>query len=376
MGAMVGLLVIACAAALGEPATQPTLSPSDPAATRVSLHLAGVPRTSAFAALAAASGMGNPVGTPGRNEPLITVDAENQPYWNVLLWILDQSKGVDFSSPSIGLPLANTPSDALAGLRSIDGAFVLSLNQRNRSVSFTGPAAPSREASLSGFIAFEPRLNVLYLDRNIAPSAALDENGLSLLPSHVDSQPPRAFNGDNSLPIGVFPGSIAMPMTINLNLPRTVGKRIARLSITMHAWVAEEMATIRFPYGHDATDNTDPAACSAKWTASEDNPRLEIKFAAGSIKPAVWVNRAAFLSVSRVALMDSSGVAWRSDSNRNDGDYQDNGITFAHTFTRPDPAKGATVPTTKPTPTEATVEFPTVVKAIELHFNFENIPLP
>jgi hypothetical protein len=355
------------------PATRPMLSQSDPAATRVTLHIASVPRTMAFAQLAAASGIGNPTGAAAAKEPTITVDADDQPYWNVMLPILDQSRGIDLSSAAIGLPAAGAPGDALSGMRSIDGAFVLCLNRWDRTIGFTGPSAPVRQATLEAHLAFEPRLGVLYMDRTIAPTLAVDENGLSLVPRGDDPQPPRAFN-DN--PCGLSASSIFWPLTIDMNVPPSAGRRVARMSVKVRAWVAQETRTFRFPFGQEKTESTGTVNCKVTWSGSNDEPKIEVRFDRGSIKPETWQDMAAFLSASRVRVVDDAGAPWTTDTNRNDGDSQDDHVTIQRTFTRPQQPAGKPAPAAKNPPTAAIVDIPVAVKPIELHFSFADIPVP
>jgi hypothetical protein len=386
--ARVGLIAAVCAAAPRQaaaqttttgptqPVTRPALAPADPSATKLTLHLAGVPRTTAFAELSAASGMGNPVGDPGRNEPLITVDADDQPYWNVLLAIIDQSKGVDLASRAVGLRLDGASSDALAGMRSMDGAFVLSLNTWDRTVQFTGPAAPTRQATLEADIAYEPRLDVLYLDRTVAPAVAVDENGLSLVPRDDDRQPPRAFNGDSSNPFGQPAATMFAPLTINVNIPATTGRRVARLQMTVRAWLAQESRTFRCDYNQTVIDTGGPLPCKVSWDGSPDAPQVDVHFDRGSIKPETWQNMAAFLSVARIRVIDDTGADWRTDGGHNNGDYQDDQMTIHRVFNRPPPPPGQPAAQAKSKPSAAIVEFPVAVKPIELHFSFKDIPVP
>ena len=351
------------------PATRPVLGPADPAATKVTLHIAGMPRTDAFAALSAASGFGTPAGKPAKNEPLITVDADDQPYWNVFAAVVDQAKGVDLASPAVGLPLAGAAPDALSGTRSLDGAFVLSLNRWERSVQFTGVAAPQRDGSLEATIAYEPRLGVLYLDRIVAPNVAVDENGLTLVPTRDGPQPPRAFNGDYNNPLGRSASTIDAPLSIDINIPRSAGRRVADLQLTVRAWLAQDMRKFKCDYQQEGTDTGGALPCKVSWEGSPDAPQVNVHFERGSIKPETWQNLAAFLSTSRIRVVDDSGVDWRTDADRNNGDYQDDQLTIHRVFNRP-PGPNKTQPIA------AIIEVPVAVKPVELHFSFKDVPLP
>jgi hypothetical protein len=127
----------------------------------------------------------------------------------------------------------------------------------------------------------------------------------------------------------------------------------------------------------EVTNTTGPLPCRVTWEGSPDAPQVNVHFERGAIKPETWVDMAAFLSVARIRVVDDAGADWRTDGDRNNGDYDDNAMTIHRVFNRPPPPAGKPPePQTKSTPVAAFIEFPVAVKPLELHFSFKDVPLP
>jgi len=166
-------------------------------------------------------------------------------------------------------------------------------------------------------------------------------------------------------------------MYIHLNMPRTAGRRVARMDLTVRAWVAQETQTVRYPFNQTVSQKTASVAWTVSWdVGNPDAPQVKVRFDRGSVQPPTWQDMAAFLSVSRISLIDDNGVAWSTDTSRNNGNYQDDQMTITRTFQRPAQPAGQPAPSTKSQPVAAVIEFPTAVKPIVLQYNFSDIPVP
>jgi hypothetical protein len=211
-------------------------SPQNVAPTLVTVHAKAASLTEVLRQIAEQSGM--PLTTNGgQSASTITIDADRQPFWSVLGEVCDQAHS------SLGMAWNNPPQvmvmvgSSKRGRRVIDGPVIASFQQIDHRNRLTASADRRDSCNISVLVMWEPRLNVLFTDAVSTPSAAQDENGLSLLP------PPPADSGQMfgryqvlamNGPQGGFQSQFSLP----LNAPPSAGRKIAHLQGTLRLWAA------------------------------------------------------------------------------------------------------------------------------------------
>jgi hypothetical protein len=351
---------------------------TDPQPTRVTLHLHDVAFEDAVARLAKQASV--TMRTFGGNWPHVTIDADAQPFWQVLSSACDQahagiSNGYDGQATSLQL------TNGGSGRRVVAGPVLATFRQVEHLNESTAPAARADFCEVAVDVLWEPRLTVAYELASGPPDEAVDENGRSLVPdgaaADVDPRQPnlyRPFGRYQSQRQQGWNGGSGVQYSVRLAVPPTAGRRIAHLRGTIKLWVGgpEQQVEItdlsRVGRNHYYPLGDSPIRLRVA-NVSVNGTYLQAQLAvprAGTSADA-WAQSQVLLQGLKVRTVDGAGHDWGTmegqfgyGMGRNELDL------YAYVMSNGDAAK----------PAKLVVSGPVTATELDIPYDLRDLPLP
>ncbi len=227
-----GLLAASLPALAQEPASQPAPLPA-----KVTLNMEGGSAEEAFDQIARQTGIDLIVDNASlwTNADLVFLNVKDAPFWPTFIKLCQQTR-VNFDQPynnggglrtqALRLSSPGTGESRFSKMPMAESeGFVIFAQsaQRNYSVSYEQPTASSGVFSLQLMVLADPGLTIV----SISPptvSEAVDENGLSLMPT-----------GNNSSSYGNQPNQLIQQTGMIRGYPDTGGRKVAKLKAQLRA---------------------------------------------------------------------------------------------------------------------------------------------
>lgn len=354
-----------------------------PEPRRVSVTAKNVPLREAFGAILSQTGIQFSMTTTigPLDETLVTLDARDQPLWETARALAKQ--GVS------GAPLRWYATDlqgggayALGGPMFIDGPFLIIIRNITHRIDYSLPEDQADTLLLEGQLFSDGSLRVPSLIRQVVPTTATDDKGISLLPPPSGPPDPRP-TPSNPTATSISP----LPFIVTLQVPPTArhtGQKIATLEgaipvtyqLTQNVEFAIPAAgpqtkggyTISAEFANGAAANAQPASRVPRGAAPA-GPTVTVTISrdANATTPDL-INT---LRSIQVRLVDANGIAFRTQGSS----YQNNGASHTYTMRFNGTIVGRGVSPSGP-PAKIIVQIPTDSKDITVPFHFENIALP
>jgi len=211
-------------------------APQNIGPTLVTVHAKAASLTEVVRQIAEQAGM--PVTTNGRqSDSTITIDADRQPFWNVLGEVCDQAHAtleMAWNNPPQVMVMVGSSQP---GRRIINGPVMALFQQIDHQNRLTAPVGQRDSCNISVSVMWEPRLNVLFTDPVSTPSAAQDDNGLSLVPA-VPAANGQMFGRYRDLRMNGPQGGFQSQFSVPLNAPPSAGRKITHLQGILRLWAA------------------------------------------------------------------------------------------------------------------------------------------
>jgi hypothetical protein len=329
------IVMAVCSVARGNgPST--SLSANDPHATLITIHQQNAPFADVITEIGRESGFQiGLAGAPGmaQNWPAVTLNADAQPFWSVLIDSCRQAKA-QIRVGSVGRPniVFLMIGNFGRGGRYFTSGPVMGLLERIQHWDRLTESPPQQDqctASVKLFV--EPRLQVLFYEQDGNPTMAEDENGISLVPPS-DLNHENSFRGSMRIYRGPFghyqlmQNGIEflsqMSYTIHLQTSARTGRKIAHFKGEIGIWLAGEESNVEL---------TDLKSIKAKlqpvYKLNESNSltlqnlsiqnsyvQLQVKVdrSPGETEDA-WNRRRLVLSSLRMSVFDGDGNVWSGE---------------------------------------------------------------
>jgi hypothetical protein len=374
-------IAIAAITAFGQEAPQAKpglLKPDDVHATLVTLHAHKLPINDVIDQLSQQSGMH--ITLNGSTSDTVTLDADAKPFWEVLSDVCDQTHvGVPFNYGygfSAGIPLM-PGMDTPQRRRVIAGPVLLMFNRIGRVSVMTAAPAIRDFCDIGTSVVWEPRLAVAYVESSSKPTIAVDENGLSLVPTQdvVNPRNPSAEKYQSPAANGTI--AFFTDHSIHLKIPPQAGRRLARLSGQIRLWVIDKTETVEIG-GLAAAGKARRALTVSEAQQLKiqniwlNDDQAQIQLSAARLKDESdeqWQQRRSRLSAMHGKILDADGNVW---SQSNDRAYGQGGggdsLTSYLQFQRADGVKSA--------PVKLVMQVPVSAAEIDVPYELKDLPLP
>ena len=361
-----------------EPASQPATSP-----VRVTLKLDNVPAEEAFDQLARQAGIDLIVDNSSSfaQADLVSLNVKDAPFWPTFLKLCQdsqlsfdqynqhgQSRGRSLRLVKFGNgenPLSRRP------MAEAEGFVIMATGaQRNANINYERPDNSSNSFWVQLIVLSEPSLPIVSISQPTL-SEAVDENGLSLMPT-----------GTNSMGYGNQPNQLMQQAAVNLAYPAKAGKKVARLKgqLQATALVRAEKIEIDNPLTAKQVTKDLPdyvVVISPLQLAKQDNPnnknyQLKVTFrtkpnrkAAGGVGRNDTQNY--WNLVNTIALTDADGGRY-GNAGSSGGGGNAGSFECTMSFSPQGNAVGA--------PTKLTWSLPAETKEIVVPFELKDLPIP
>jgi hypothetical protein len=383
------IALAACAMARADDAA--STPANDPHPTLITLHVANAPLSDIIAKIAQQTGMPVSLGM-GNPAPPLSLDADQQPFWNVLEDLCKRSNSSIMPNWNGNAGPTIAPMSEQGNQRAISGPILLVFQNIQHLNQLT--AAPDRQdfCEISGSAMWEPRLKVIFTDAWTIPTTAVDENGVSLVPDDAAAaNDPRGFdrqeNITGSFSVGQrFNGNqnaFSRELHVRLHVPPTAGRRIKTLTGKWRMFVAGQSQHFDIPNLAASKRQTtyelgDLASLTLQFAQANDQG-VQLQFTipneAGGTKSlsTEMAQRNCLLQSMHVRVLDADGHPWGDTS----GDFNNGQINvggggnqmFISVFIQ----RGASA---KGKPFKAVVEAPVAATEIDAPFTLHDLPLP
>jgi len=385
------LCVIAITARRSSADDAATTAPSDSAVTpdfsgsTLTLHLTDEPIDALLTEIQRLSGnptsLENPANTNSPTPAPLDVNVDGQPFWKVIADICDERNlGVGVMADG-GLQLASPQYSSLTpgAARDTSGPALLVAQSIEHQDDLTadGKGADYCVIRITGLI--EPRFKALYYENVAAPSAAVDDNGLSLLPGGDVPLDDPGSQADpksddyhiqmlaNRYPFGFSSQAQILHYALRIYVPPNAGRRIAHVAGTFRFWNAARTGVVKMEAA-DFNGTVRSFGLEGGLTLFVDRgmsgPRMtsvSVTLKHAGRTDAQWSQDVRFFGFAEVSMVDQAGKSADMASN------SQSWSSFQHTWFFPI----GDVPLK-----EFAVAIPTAVREIDMPFAFSDLPLP
>ena len=293
------------------------------------------------------------------NFPLVSVQAEKQPYWDVALALEDKlygTCGTGFDGRlMIGMGQRFDPA-----FRQVTGVFVVTVIGVGHDVSYM--VAPEKRVTCGVQLAVraEPHVKMMTYVPVCVPEVAVDEQGNSLVPKGNVKDAVVAFAPERDKNV----------IMVRLAPPAEHGRKIARLKGALTLTVPAEVKTLAIDsLGAAETCKEELNGAALTFTASEE--RLTLAASQGSYSQ--WLETKVLLDCIRVLATDQAGVTYLMVPGGGSGGAMSLTTTYTPHISAVSPANG------EPRPGKAVkyqIVYPLGLKEVTIPFEFRDLPLP
>ena len=305
---------------------------TDPSPTTVTLHMHDAKLADVVDELAKQSGLklvtGDGSGLFG-GWGRVTVDADAKPAWQVVSDLADQAKAMPSNQPDGSLLLIPT-EPSMAGRRVVGGPVLATFRQVEHLSQLTAPAPHVDFCEVTADLLWEPRLRVAYTLSSDRPAEAVDEHGLSLVPTDAaaaayDPRQPnnyRAFGPYESTTRNRGWDANGTRYSIRLSVPPAAGRKLATLKGQVRVWVAgpdeqaeiPDLATVAKASGKKST-KTYPLGKLARIRVNSmridsDSVQGQLAIARGGASEDAWEQSRLLMSSFRMRVLTADGKEW------------------------------------------------------------------
>jgi len=364
--AATGLLILSIAADLSPLAPATTKASADSSATLITLHYKDAPANVVLDDLFRQTGyqlryqyLDDGIDQP----PPITIDADNQPFWQVFLAIGDDITLKSDPQNAGKLAVDRYPvqfANSHLGAHFVSGPCVFLIQSITHNAAISDTDHPN-QCVLDGLILIEPHLCIANYPSSVLADSAVDENGnrlIGFMPTTFRVRPTLNFS---------------TRLRISLSLPPNVGHKIADLKGVAHLNLfgptrSIEIAAADFdkPQTVDYHDGKlTVTVATAKTTAPETQYDVSIKFARNNASDDDWTNIGDLLASSSTAFRDDHDQPYGSNLASDTG-HTDDSCTFTQSCRSIGHGPAAKCVISVP---ESFVDMP-------LPYEFKDLPLP
>jgi hypothetical protein len=290
------------------------------------------------------------------NWPLISIRADKEPFWQVVLALNDKIHAYPELRPD-GIMRSHLYPGVI-GQPFVSGAFLVRATTASRTAHFDRAPDLIDDCAVSLYVSAEPHIKIETMTRICVPDVAEDENGVSLVPTAVKPGDPEPLNEN---------GGTYNAFAVRLSPPANAGRKIALLKGSLHVAVASKETTISVD---DLTKPTTDAVELAELVISAVDARgtVRLRFRAPGIPPQEWPAFYNKLKTMRVTFFDKQGKAMPGTV----GSTSSAPGSYESTWSPKRDDRGQ-----KPgDPVRLTVAVPGAYQDVPVPFEFRDLPLP
>jgi hypothetical protein len=339
----------------------------------VTLHVKNAKLQDVISELAKQTSLQFTVQFENPDTPLITLDSDNEPLWNVLDKVCSQihcSFDMSYGNP----PPIMINFYALPDLQIISGPLVGRFQQIDRTTRLTASPGNGDSCNISVNVMWDPRLDVLYVQPTSTPTVAEDENGLSLVPAPPSGG--RQFFGEYR-PKSEMGGSACMTnFTIPIAAPQNAGRKVAHLQGKIQFYVTgttdhADIENLKAPAKNGTNVQLgDLGAINVRQGGISDQlvPLTFTMNKRAGDSENDWTRKRMLLQGAHCKVYAADGKIWGESQGLNGWSWSDRQMTIYVNISRTD---GGTEP-----PAKLSIEAAVSAQEVDLPYDFKDIPLP